>query len=126
MAERNKDEEDIKELKEVLGSVSEFISSIKEPIKDLLSILMDQLSGDKLGKDVAAFYYSLKDSGMDEDTVKEMTKEYFNKRLEMANVINIIQNLMSRTQGKGEIKEMIKGKIQKKLGEKHKRNVQSG
>lgn len=91
--EEEEEEHDVEELKEVLGAVTEFIASLKEPIKELLDTLAQSLNGEKLGREVASFYKQLVDSGIPEDMAKEMTKEYFRKRLESAPNLGSIMNM---------------------------------
>lgn len=79
-----KDGGNTEELREILGAVTEFIAGLKEPVKELLDTLAQSLNGEKLGREVASFYKQLVDSGIPEDMAKEMTKEYFRKRLESA------------------------------------------
>ncbi|GEM_PF-712760 len=90
---RKEEERDVEELKEVLSAVTEFIASLKEPIKELLDTMAQSLNGEKLGKEVASFYKQLVESGIPEDMAKEMTKEYFRKRLESAPNLGSIMNM---------------------------------
>ena len=103
---RKEEENDAEEIREILGAVTEFIASLKEPIKELLDTLAQSLNGEKLGKEVASFYKQLVDSGIPEDMAKEMTREYFRKRLESAPNIGSIMN-MFRGGFKGPTKIMI-------------------
>ncbi len=104
-------DEDVKELKEVLTAISEFLEGLKKPVQDILTLIMGQLSGDKLGKEVAAFYKSLKESGMNEEMVKEMTEQYFQRRLESANVVKMLQEIFSKYSDKDLFKGVRKGKM---------------
>lgn len=88
-----REESEAEELKEILGAVTEFIASLKEPIKELLDTLAQSLDGERLGREVASFYKQLVDSGIPEDMAKEMTKEYFKKRLESAPNLGSIMNM---------------------------------
>ncbi len=104
---RNEDEKkDVEELKEVLGAITEFIASLKQPIKELLDTMAQSLNGEKLGKEVASFYKQLVDSGIPEDMAKEMTKEYFRKRLESAPNLGSLMNML-KGGFKGPTKVMI-------------------
>ena len=90
---RKEEESEAEEVKEILGAVTEFIASLKEPIKELLDTLAQSLNGEKLGKEVASFYKQLVDSGIPEDMAKEMSKEYFKKRLESAPNLGSLMNM---------------------------------
>jgi hypothetical protein len=105
------EDEDVKELREVLTAISEFLEGLKKPVQDILTLIMGQLSGEKLGKEVADFYRNLKESGMDEEMVKEMTQQYFQRRLESANIVKILQEVFSKYSNKDIIKGVRKGKI---------------
>ena len=88
--------EDAEEVREILEAVSEFIGSLKEPIKELLDTMMASLDGKKLGEEVAKFYRELKESGMPEDVIEGMVKEFFRKKLEAApNLGSLMEALRS-------------------------------
>ncbi len=76
--------EEVEALREVFAAISDFLKDIREPLKDLINVLVDALNGEKLGKEVAAFYNTLIKNGVPEELAKEMTKEFFNKKLESA------------------------------------------
>ncbi len=75
---------DVEELKAVLKAISDFIASLKGPLKELMDTIMSSLDGSKLGEEVSALYKKLIDSGMPEDMVNEMVKTYFKHKLESA------------------------------------------
>jgi len=95
----SEDEKDIEELREVLKAISDFIESLKKPLEELLTMVMEQLKGEVLGKDVAEFYKSLIDAGMDKKIVEEMTKSYFDERLKAANVIGTLVESLGKWKG---------------------------
>lgn len=76
--------EEVEELRGVLGAISEFLTGLREPIKELIDTLMSALDGKKLGEEVAEFYSKLRDSGVPEDLAEEMVRDYFKKKLEAA------------------------------------------
>ena len=80
------------ELKYVLSAVSDFIKEIREPLKELIDMVMRILSGEKLGEEVASFYKSLVESGVPEDMAKDMTKKYFETRI---GIFDILKNAIS-------------------------------
>ncbi len=120
---RDDDEEDIEKLKELLKAVSDFIADLKKPIEDLLKVVIDQLSGEKLGKDVAVFYKSLVEAGMDPSLVEELTKKYFEERMEAANALKSLMSSLSGAFGKGGLskEKLIMIKNLKELGEELKK-----
>ncbi|ADI31546.1 hypothetical protein [Staphylothermus hellenicus] len=83
MSEKTSEEEMIEAetTKQELEAVAEFINKLKDTVKELLTTLVDSISGKKLGEDVASFYESLKNKGLPEDLAIKMTEEYFKKRL---------------------------------------------
>lgn len=108
------DEEDIQELKEVMGVLSESLPKIMDsifgPIKELINEAYDPDKAEKFGKNVANFYKELVAAGMDPDKAFELTKEY----MESMNIVKtLIVALMKEKMGK--IKDF---KELKKLGKK--------
>jgi hypothetical protein len=97
----DEDKGDIIMLRLVLRSVTEFVKDIKEPLKELFKALAETLEGGKIGKDVAEFYENLKKSGVPEDMAKEMTMEYFKKRMEISNILTSIPSLLGGKKGVG-------------------------
>ncbi len=89
--------EDVEELREVLKAVSQFVSDLKEPIKDIITMLMNALDGKKLGEDVSQFYRKLVDNGVPEDMARELTKEFFQKKLESAPKLSSLMEMLSKT-----------------------------
>ncbi len=75
---------DEEQIRGILRAVSEFIIDLKEPLKEMLDAMVNVLEGKKLGEEVAVFYKKLKEAGMPEDMVREMTKEFLEKKLETA------------------------------------------
>ncbi len=74
--------EDVEELRELFSVLKEFIPEMIPFIKELLNIVMESVSGEKLGKDVAQFYKNLVESGMDEKLAEELTKKYLTQKLQ--------------------------------------------
>lgn len=95
------DEEDIKELQQVLGTVSEHLPKIMDsifgPIKELLNDVYDPEKAEKFSKNVANFYKELVGAGMDPDKAFELTKEY----MESMNIIKtLVAAFMKERMGK--------------------------
>jgi len=108
------DRGDVLVLKMVLKSVTEFLREAKEPIEELLKTLGGSLDGNKIGQDVAKFYTSLIEAGLPEDMAKQMTTEYFKKRLEAANVVSSLINMMGKRGGKlefGDLGKLVKERV---------------
>ena len=85
-----------KELREVFSAISEFIDSIRGPIKEFINMFISALDGRKLGEEVAAFYNQLKQAGVPEKLAEEMTKEFLRKRLELAPDLSKLAELLKR------------------------------
>ncbi len=89
---------DEEQVRGILRAVSEFIIDLKEPLKEMLDAMVNVLEGKKLGEEVAVFYKKLKEAGMPEDMVREMTKEFLEKKLETApsvgSLISKLQNVI--------------------------------
>ncbi len=84
LPKKHHEEEELETLREIFAAISGFLRDIREPLKDLINILVDALNGEKIGKEVAAFYNTLIKNGVPEELAKEMAKEFFNKKLESA------------------------------------------
>ncbi len=104
MSSRNERNEDIEELREVLSTISEFISGLRQPIKEFLDMLMSSLNGEKLGKEVAALYRELKESGMPEEMIREIVNDFFKKKMESAPNIATLTRLISNALSGGKPK----------------------
>jgi hypothetical protein len=78
----SEEKREAEELREVLAAVSEFLKGLKEPLMDLVNTIMESLSGEKLGEEVASFYKRLVEAGVPENVATEMTREYMKRRLE--------------------------------------------
>jgi len=109
------DEEDIEELHQVLGTVSEHLPKIMDsifgPIKELLNDVYDPEKAEKFGKNVANFYKELVGAGMDSDKAFELTKEY----MESMNIIKTLvgafmKDKMGKLEGLKELQNLGKKK----------------
>ncbi len=86
---------DVEELRLVLKAISDFLRDIKEPISDLLNLILGSLRGDQLGEDVANFYKKLKEAGMSEEQARELTREYFERRMIISELTGKLPSLIS-------------------------------
>lgn len=83
-------------MREVLDVIGEFLSSLTPKIRSLLEVLFEQFSGEKVGRDVAAFYTQIRNSGLDEDAAKEMTFKYFEERTSIIKILNEILSTFTK------------------------------
>ena len=87
---------DVQELKEVLGAVSEFLRGLSEPLEKLIDTILKIADGRRVGEEVAAFYASLKGSGMPDEVAIEMTREYFKKRIAALDMAKLIERFVRK------------------------------
>ncbi len=94
-----KDSEDIQELRQVLGTVAEFMYQIKDLVKEFLDTLSKSFDGEKLGREVAQMYKSLVDSGMPPDKAYELTQKFLETKLQaipkVSSFIEMLQKSMT-------------------------------
>ncbi len=81
------------DIREILSGVVDLLNVIKDAMADIVEKAMEMMEGEKVGSDVAAFYKKLKESGLPDDVVLEMTREYFKKRLKAVDIVNIISDV---------------------------------
>jgi len=112
---RNKEKEDIEELREVLGVVSKEVPAL---IKSIIASVFSEEAGRDMGKAAAAFYKELKDAGMPEQTAVKMTENYISVFTSLSDVMK--KAISGEKMVKGEdIGEEISRRIKEKLAEKH-------
>ena len=115
---KKSDKEDVEELREVMGVLSESLPKIMDsifgPIKDLINETYDPEKAERFGKNVASFYKELVGAGMDPDKAFELTKEY----MESVNIVKtLVAAFMKEKMGKLEKLEELKKLGKKKIGE---------
>jgi len=115
---KGKEEDDVQELKEVMGVLSESLPKIMDsifgPIKELINEAYDPDKAEKFGKNVANFYKELVAAGMDPDKAFELTKEY----MESMNIVKtLIAALMKEKMGKMKDFEELKKFGKKRIKE---------
>jgi len=96
----------IEEVRELLALVSDFLKNLREPLESFIRVLTEGFSGDKIGKEVASFYRSLIDSGLDAETAKKWTERFLDERLKsipsMSNIGEVIEMVVrSRREERG-------------------------
>ena len=110
-----KKEEDVDQLKEVLGVVSREVPGL---IKGIIGSVFSEEAGRDMGKAAAAFYKQLKDAGMPEETAVKMTENYVSVFTSLGDVMK--NAVGGKREFKGEeMGEEISKKIKEKLAEKH-------
>lgn len=77
-----------------LDIFSRFIEQLKEVYLDLVDKALERIKAETLGAEVAAFYNKLVSSGVPEDLAKELTKKYFEARLQPMKAIEELQELL--------------------------------
>jgi len=90
------EERDVEELREVLSAVSEFLDKLPELIKKVIDALYSRDLGEKMGESVSTFYKKLKEAGMPEDMVNQMTREFFERSMVIDRVIREIAGALKR------------------------------
>ncbi len=99
-------ESDAEELRKVLQAVSEFLSGLEKPISKLINMILDTVSGEKVGQEVASLYRQLVDSGMPAEVAVEMAKEFFRKRMAILDTLtNLAQVITYEISDEGKKKE---------------------
>lgn len=91
----SRDMEDIEELREVFKVLLDFLKEVKGPLMDLIKTILDSVSGEKLAKEVSAFYKSLIESGVDEQTAKEWTAKFLDERLKTLPNLRSLTDMIS-------------------------------
>jgi DNA gyrase/topoisomerase IV subunit A len=112
---RKKKEQDVDQLKEVLGVVSKEVPGL---IKGIIGSVFSEEAGRDMGKAAAAFYKQLKDAGMPEETAVKMTENYVSVFTSLGDVMKNAVGGKRELKGE-EIGEEISKKIKEKLAEKH-------
>ncbi len=85
--------EEEESLRDVLSAIADFLREIKEPVRELIDVFLQALDGDRIGRDVAAFYKRLVEAGVPQETAEKLTMEYFRARVES---VSRIPRLMGR------------------------------
>ncbi len=118
MAEEHKKTQ-ISEIEE-LDAVAKFIDKLKDSLKDILNMLLETISGKKIGEDVAQFYESLKARGLPDEVAIKLTEEYFRKRIEAIPSLNELFKQFTERRGltKPDVKVLIEREKPKEEEEK--------
>jgi len=76
LTKREREFEDVAELREVLNVISEFIEKIPKILNELISALYAADMGEKLGKNIGEYYKKLKESGIPDEVAIKLTEAY--------------------------------------------------
>ena len=68
--------EDVRELREVFAAIAKFLDDLKNMVKDFADERLRVLEGGELGRRIGEYYRNLRDSGLPEEEVVSMTREY--------------------------------------------------
>ena len=102
------DRKDVEELKEVMNTLKD---TVPELIKGIVDALYSGQNAEEFGKQVAKFYKSMIDAGMDKKEAFELTKEFMESR----DIAGVIKNILSKGNfsDMGQIKVDINKEIEK-------------
>ncbi len=82
----------------ILEIVDRVLARLEEAAVRLSREAQEAVKGERLGRDVAAFYHSLVDSGVPEDLARELTHLYLEKRLEKTpTVADVAQAVLGKS-----------------------------
>jgi hypothetical protein len=111
------DREDVEELKEVMNILK---NTVPDMIKGIVDALYSGNNAEEFGKQVANFYKSMIDAGMDKKEAFELTKEFMESR----DVVGVLKDVLSKGnfQDMKNIKDMGKEmkKARKEMDEERK------
>ncbi|MFP3984698.1 MAG: hypothetical protein ACLFU9_01850 [Candidatus Bathyarchaeia archaeon] len=114
--DKNKDLEDVEELKLVLSTVSTEIPAL---IKNIIASVFSEEAGRSMGKAAAAFYKELKDSGIPNEVALKMTEDYMSTFTSLGNIVKQIGKGKQLTSEKEkELENTIRQRIEEKMAEK--------
>ncbi len=82
------DEKDIEEFKEVMSTLRDFIPAM---IREIVEALYSGQSAEEFGKQVANFYKSLVDAGMNNEQAFTLTQKFMESR----DVVGILKKILS-------------------------------
>ncbi len=67
---------EVEALREVLNALTDFLKELGPLLSKLVKDIMDSMNGERVGENVAAFYRKLRESGMPEEMIAELTRKY--------------------------------------------------
>ncbi|WP_440058972.1 hypothetical protein ACSU1N_04035 [Thermogladius sp. 4427co] len=108
--EESKARLEVEELREVGNLIKTLGSTARELITPLIDKLMEALDGKRLGENVSTLYRSLKESGMPDQLVESIVREYVGKALSLANIGDVLSRVLA---GFGKPPSMVKKEEEK-------------
>lgn len=120
----NKKDKDIEELKAVFQAITDFINNLREPIKEFIQYMMQQLDGKRIGEEVGEFYNQLVMKGVPKELAAKMTEDYFRRRMELTVSIKDFLSMTKSFPGikPGKHEYSLKSSTPEKEEEKQKEN----
>ena len=95
-SEEEEEKNDVEELRSVLQAVSEFLGGLAKPLEEIMETLLKTVDGSKIGAEVAEFYKRLKEAGVPEEQALEMTKEFFEKRTKILDIVSSLGDFIKK------------------------------
>jgi len=115
LTKREREFEDVAELREVLNVISEFIEKLPKILNELISALYAADMGEKLGKNIGEYYKKLKESGIPDEVAIKLTEAYAK---EAQTPMKMLGELISRFgRGRDWIRELEEVKEKKRKTE---------
>ena len=116
------EEDDMREFKEVMNTLKETVPGI---IRGIVDAIYSGNSAEEFGKQVANFYKSMIDAGMDKKEAYELTKEFMESR----DISGIVKKILSQGNwgnwiNSEEDEEEIAEKIKKRVKEEMKKEIE--
>ncbi len=113
------DEKDVEELKEMMNTLKDTVPAI---IKGIVDALYSGQNAEEFGKQVANFYKSMVDAGMDKKDAYELTKEFMESR----DITGVVKKIISQGnwgdwKNSGMNAEEIAEEVNKKVNEEMKK-----
>ncbi len=101
------DKKDIEEMKEIMNTLKE---TVPELIKGIVDALYSGQNAEEFGKQVAGFYKSMIDAGMDKSEAYELTRKFMESR----DISSLLKKVLSEEGMKEGLHKNIEIKIKKK------------
>lgn len=86
---------EVKELEAVKVMVSEWLDKISVIAKEIIGAITSSLDGKKLGEEITEMYKRLKESGLPDDTINEIIRDFYKKKLELAPRLSDLISIIS-------------------------------
>lgn len=90
------EDKDLEKIPMVLESVKGLLKELGEVFKDVINTVMNAVKGDVIGKEIASFYKDLKESGMPDDIVLNMTREFLRQKFEVVTKVSSLLQILGK------------------------------